>query len=299
MNIKILYYIGIFCLSSILALNHIFYVNNAQNSDRGINLPNVFAISQLTNQSTEGSASDNNSDSMPLARVVYESQSIKLPNSVGIVVWFIVNEAHEDTQKESQKLVSDHNPDYIPTKLIMPQGVSVLFLDADAPWDTPHPHTIEIKDKDTGKVVFSTGKLDYTNSSKAMVLSTGNFTVEDTKYPWMKGEIIVMPNDEFNMKKTLTLGGFITPTNHVGNNKDNDGGVHPGWLGYYREVLPQNGFKILSEFNFHYATCSYCPGKFWPDQKTADHTLIMYGSTQPIEQTVEKLIKLVWDNVYI
>ena len=161
---------------------------------------------------------------MPIARMVYESQSVTLPNSVGTFVWFIVNEAHEDTQKESQKLMSDHNPNYIPTKLIMPQGVSVLFLDADAPWDTPHPHTIEIKDKDSGKVVFSTDKLDYTNSSKAMVLSTGNFIVEDTKYPWNKGEIIVLPNNEISVKKTLTIGGFITPTNQVSNNIDNDGG---------------------------------------------------------------------------
>ena len=33
-----------------------------------------------------------------------------------------------------------------------------------------------------------------------------------------------MPNDEKNVEKTLTVGGFITPTNPVSNNKDNDGG---------------------------------------------------------------------------
>ena len=299
MKIEIICFIGIFCLSSILVSNYILHLINAQNSDGSNNSLNISAIPQINNHSTDGIRIDTNNYSIPLARMVHESQSISLPNSVGTFIWYIVNEAHEDTQKESQKLMSNHNPNYIPTKVIMPQGVSVLFLDADAPWDTPHPHTIEIKDKDTGKVVFSTGMLDYTNSSKPIVLSTGNFIVEDTKYPWMKGEIIVMPDDEMNVEKTLTVGGFITPTNHVSNNKDNDGGVHPGWLEYYKKEIPNNGFKILSEFNFHYATCEYCPGKFWPDQKTADHTLIIYRSTQPIELTLQKLAKMVRDNVYI
>ena len=122
--------------------------------------------------------------------------------------------------------------------------------------------------------------------------------MEDTKYPWMKADISVMPSDEKNVEKTLTVGGFITPTNPVSNNRDNDGGVHPGWLEYYKKEFPNNGFKILSEFNFHYATCDYCPGKFWPDQKSADHTLIIYSPTQPIELTLQKLAKMVRDNIY-
>ena len=39
-----------------------------------------------------------------------------------------------------------------------------MFLDTDAPWDTPHPHSIEIKDKVTGKVVFIQARLDYGNT---------------------------------------------------------------------------------------------------------------------------------------
>ena len=170
MKIEIICSIGIFCLSSILVSNYIFHLTNAQNSDGSNNSLNISAIPQINNHSTDGIRIDTNNYSIPLARMVHESQSISLPNSVGTFIWYIVNEAHEDTQKESQKLMSNHNPNYIPTKVIMPQGVSVLFLDADAPWDTPHPHTIEIKDKDTGKVVFSTGMLDYTNSSKPIVL---------------------------------------------------------------------------------------------------------------------------------
>src|SRR6266540_2826511 len=260
----------------------------------------VLVLSTVANQLTEGISPNRDTDpkSIPSALFVYKSQSITLPKSVGTFIWYIVNEAHEDTHKEAQKLVSNHNPDHIPTKLVMPEGVSLLFLDADAPWDTPHPHTIKIKDKAFGKGVYSTGKLDYTNRSKPTILPAGKYVAEDTLYPWMKGTITVLPSREANIEKNLTIGAFLAPTNQVSDNKDNNGGLHPGSLGYYRVELPKNGFKILSEFNFHYATCSYCPGKFWPDQKTADHTLIIYSTTQPIKLTIQKLAKMVRDNVY-
>ena len=141
MKIEIICSIGIFCLSSILVSNYILYAVNAQTYDSTNNSLNLLAASQITNDSTDGIGIDTNNYSIPHARVVHESQSITLPNSVRTFIWYIVNEAHEDTQKESQKLMSDHNPNYVPTKLIMPQGVSVLFLDTDAPWDTSY-HTL-------------------------------------------------------------------------------------------------------------------------------------------------------------
>jgi hypothetical protein len=49
----------------------------------------------------------------------------------------------------------------MPTSLIIPNGTAIVFLHADAPGDTPNPHTIEIQDS-TGNTVFTTGKLDYT-----------------------------------------------------------------------------------------------------------------------------------------
>ena len=236
---------------------------------------------------------------IPSAQSVYQSQSISLPKSVSTFVWYIVNEAHEDTHKEPQKLMSNHNPDFIPTKLTIQEGVSLLFLDADAPWDTPHPHTIGITDKSSGEVVYSTGNLDYTDSSKPVILPAGKYVVEDKTYQWMKATITVLANHEKNTDNNLTVGAFLAPTNQVANKKDNDGGTHPGWLGYYKTELPKNGFKILSEFNFHYAVCSYCPGKFWPDQKTGDHTLIIYSTNQRIDASLQKLAKMVRANVYI
>ena len=230
------------------------------------------------------------------AESVYQSQSMTLPSSVRTFVWYIVNEAHENSVNERHKYVSDHNPIYLPSNLIIPQGTALTFLDADAPWDTPHPHTINIMDS-VGKIVYTTGKMDYTNTSIPKVLPVGKYSVMDTKYTWMKGNITVSSDQKST--GNLVLGGFYTPTSQVANNKDNDGGTHPGWLGYYKEQFTKNGFRILNTFNFHYATCKYCPGGFWPDQKTGDHTLIIYSTNQPLKQALDKLGKLVWENVYI
>ena len=184
----------------------------------------------------------------------------------------------------------------------MSQGTSLVFLDADAPWDSPHPHTINILDSSSGNVVYSTGKLDYTNSSKPTILPVGKYEITDIKYPWMKGTLTITDNNKVSSGSSISnliIGGFYTPTNQVANKLDNDGGSHPGWLGYYISEFPKNGFSILNKYDFHYATCKYCPGGFWPDQKTADHTLIIYSTSQPLTEALSKLSKMVWNNVYI
>ena len=275
-------------------------------------LPTTTSILPETNNNDNNNAATTNATAaiettttIPTAQSVYTSQSITLPTSVKSFVWYIVDEAHENTYTSSHKKVSNHNPDYLPTNVVMPQGVSLTFLDADAPWDTPHPHTINILESSSGNVVYSTGKLDYTNTSRPITLPIGKYEVIDIKYPWMKGTITVTHNNKNNgssggsSSSSLIVGGFYTPTNQVANNKDNDGGSHPGWLGYYANEFPKNGFSILSKYNFHYATCKYCPGGFWPDQKTADHTLIIYSTSQPISEALFKLSKMVWNNVYI
>jgi len=268
-------------------------------------IPNNLTSNNIANAQEQSStptsiplikANGANNDTIPTAESVYSLQSMSLPMSVGSFVWYIVDEAHENTVSESHKKISDHNPDYLPTNLIMPQGVNLSFLDADAPWDTPRPHTINIVDSTSGNVIYTTGKLGYTNSSQPTTLPVGKYNVIDTKYPWMKGAITVTDQ---KTNGNLVMGGFYTPTNQVANNLDNDGGAHPGWLGYYTNEFPKNGFTIFSEYNFHYATCKYCPGGFWPDQKTGDHTLIIYRTNQPLSEALMKLGKMVWDNVYI
>jgi hypothetical protein len=251
---------------------------------------------QLTKSSLQTNLSNNNT-TIPSAQSVYTSQSMTLPTSVRTFVWYMVNEAHENSATERHKYLSDRNAIYLPTNLVITQGTAISFLNADAPWDSPHPHTINIVDS-FGKLVYSTGKMDYTNSSTPKVLPSGKYTVMDTKYTWMKGNLTVTPQNKSG-NGSLVVGGFYTPTSQVTNNKDNDGGVHPGWLGYYRTEFPKNEFKILSEYNFHYASCKYCPGGYWPDQKTGDHTLIIYSTSQPALDALSKLSKMVWNNVYI
>ena len=255
-----------------------------------------FASNGSGNSTNSGSASE---VGIPNAKSVYDMQTMTIGSSaVKSVIVTIVDEAHEPP-KSNHKHISDRNSYLVPTNLVIQQGVSLSFLDADAPWDSPHPHTLRIMDQSTKVVKYSTGRLDYTNSSKPLMLPAGKYIIIDTKYPWVSGNLTVSPNQNSAANAGLVVGAFYTTTTKVLNNKDNDGGIHPGWLGYYRAEFPNNEFQILSEFNFHYAQCRYCPGGFWPDIKSADHTLIVYGTQQLLPQALSKLAKLVWNNVYI
>lgn len=237
----------------------------------------------------------NSTGIIPTAESIYQSESMELPPSVGSFIILIANEAHESWQDEKHKLITDKNSYYIPKDLRISQGTTVTFLNADAPWDTPHPQTIEIRD-DGGKIVYTTGVLEYTSSSEPTILPVGNYTMVNTEYEATEGTISVT-NEKSN--GNLVVGGFYTPSGQVENNKDNDGGVHPGSLEYFRTEFPKNGFQILSEYNFTYATCDYCPGGYWPDNKTGDHTLIIFATEQPLSDALIKLKKLVKDNVYV
>jgi hypothetical protein len=238
---------------------------------------------------------NNTGVAIPNAKSVYQSESMTLPPSAGSFIILIANEAHESWQDEKHKLITDKNSYYIPKNLVVPHGTTLSFLNADAPWDTPHPQTIEIIDAD-GETVYTTGVLEYTNSSEPVVLPLGNYTIVNTEYEATEGTISVT-NEESN--GNLVVGGFYTPSHQVENNMDNDGGAHPGSLQYYRAEFPKNGFQILSEYNFTYAACDYCPGEYWPDNKTGDHTLIIFATDQPLPDALDKLRKLVRDNVYV
>lgn len=245
---------------------------------------------------------------IPNAESVFKSESMTLPSSLpaaaaenAIVMVFIPNEAHESLEDERHKLITDHNPYFIPTNLVIPQGTAISFINADAPWDTPNPHTIYIKDS-SGETVYSTEVLQYTNSSEPKVLDVGKYTMIDSENEFMKGTITVTTAQKpisSSSSSSLIVGGFYTPTNQVENKEDNDGVFHPGWLNYYKEEFPKNGFNILSEYNFNYAICDYCPGGYWPDNKSGDHTLIIYTTDQPFSVAVDKLEKMIKDNVYV
>ena len=124
--------------------------------------PATTTITSLSPETSNNAAATNTTTAditIATAQSIYTSQSLTLPISVKSFVWYIIDEAHENAYTSSHKKVSDHSPDYLPTNVIIPQGVSLTFLDADAPWDTPHPHTINILNSSSRNVVYSTGKL--------------------------------------------------------------------------------------------------------------------------------------------
>ncbi len=143
-----------------------------------------------------------------------------------------------------------------------------------------------------------TGQLDYTLSSEPVVLpSPGTYNIVDKAYDTKESTITVLDN-ETSIGNSI-VGGFYTPTYQVENPEDNDGISHPGSLQYYKEAFNNDEFDILSEYNFTYATCDYCPGEYWPDNKSGEHTLLIYSTQQPLSDALVKLGKLVKDNVYI
>lgn len=279
-------------LALLLLLSIIVYTTIITNSQASL----AIAWAQQDNLSSISASIRNMTKDIPTGESVYKSESMTLPTSVGSFIILIANEAHESWQDEKHKLITDKNPYYIPKVLVIPEGTNITFLDADAPWDTPHPQTIEVTDNKDGNIVYTTGVLDYTNSSEPITLPVGNYTIVNTEYEAEEGTIMVT-NQKSN--GNLVVGGFYTSSHQVENNKDNDGGTHPGSLQYYRTEFPQNGLKILSEYNFTYAACDYCPGKYWPDNKTGNHTLIIFETEQPLSDTLTKLKKMIRDNVYI
>ena len=285
-----------YLLGSTLALLLLFsitvYTTIITNSQASL----VVAWAQQGNLSSISASTRNMTKDIPTGESVYKSESMTLPTSVGSFIILIANEAHESWQDEKHKLITDKNPYYIPKVLVIPEGTNITFLDADAPWDTPHPQTIEVTDNKDGNIAYTTGVLDYTNSSEPITLPVGNYTIVNSEYEAEEGTITVT-NQKSN--GNLVVGGFYTPSHQVENNKDNDGETHPGSLQYYRTEFPKNGLRILSEYNFTYAACDYCPGKYWPDNKTGNHTLIIFETEQPLSDTLTKLKKMIRDNVYI
>ena len=293
-NINIIYF-SVFL--AIISLSVLIFWSNTNNGNL------IFIYAQ---ENASGVTIDDYS--IPSAESVHTTEILKLPANVDTFVMLIVNEAHESWKDEQHKLITDKNAYFIPTNLVIYEGTKLVFLDADAPWDTPHPHDLRLinlnSPENSGDISFSTGTLNYTNTSEPFTLPVGNYSITDSDYEIKKGTITVLENNIGNINSSsgnnkLIVGGFYTPTNQVKDTKDNDGNSHPGSLAYYRQAFNENGIKILSEYNFTYSKCDYCPEGYWPDNKSGNHTLIIFSSEQPLEQTLEILKKFVKDNVYI
>lgn len=254
-------------------------------------------------------------EDIPYARSVYESESMSLPVFVDYFIILIPPEAHEPWKVPERwygKLLTYKNPYYIPTHLTILEGTSILYLNADTPWDAPHLHKVEVMDS-SEELVYSTGMLNYTDSSEPKVLPVGEYTITNTEHETYnqktksavdaieKATISVKrsSNHKDRKKRNLVVGGFYTPTDHVINNMDKHGQFHSGWLGYYAEEFPKNGFTILSQYNFLDSAFLGLPAEFYASWTPWNHTLLIYSTDQPIQDVLTKLKQMIVNNAYI
>jgi hypothetical protein len=231
---------------------------------------------------------------LPSASSIYQTEIMKIPATVKTVIIYAANELHEDIKTGKHKLISDRNSYFVPKNTIVSNGTTVVIHNADAPWDIPHPHTFIVGSQNSAK-------LDYATNTQEFRLAPGIHKITVADSPWAIGSVEVVSSDAAAaaMPPTLIVGAFYTPTMQVSNPKDNDGGTHPGNLAYYIQEFPRNGLKIESMHNFTYLSCSDCPGKFWPDNKSGNHTLIVWSSTQSLLTVLAELTELTKANVYI
>ena len=231
---------------------------------------------------------------LPSASSIYQTEIMKVPATVKTVIIYAANELHEDIKTGKHKLISDRNSYFVPKNTIVSNGTTVVIHNADAPWDIPHPHTFIVGSQNSAK-------LDYATNTQEFRLASGIHKIIVADSPWAIGSVEVVSSEAAAaaMPPTLIVGAFYTPTIQVSNPKDNDGGIHPGNLAYYIQEFPRNGLKIESMHNFTYSSCSDCPGKFWPDNKSGNHTLIVWSSTQSLLTVLAALTELTKANVYI
>jgi hypothetical protein len=231
---------------------------------------------------------------LPSASSIYQTEIMKVPATVKTVIIYAANELHEDIKTGKHKLISDRNSYFVPKNTIVSNGTTVVIHNADAPWDIPHPHTFIVGSQNSAK-------LDYATNTQEFRLAPGIHKITVADSPWAIGSVEVVSSDTAAaaMSPTLIVGAFYTPTTQVSNPKDNDGGIHPGNLAYYIQEFPRNGLKIESMHNFTYSSCSDCPGKFWPDNKSGNQTLIVWSSTQSLPIVLAALTELTKANVYI
>jgi hypothetical protein len=231
---------------------------------------------------------------LPSASSIYQTEIMKVPATVKTVIIYAANELHEDIKTGKHKLISDKNSYFVPKNTIVSNGTAVVIHNADAPWDIPHPHTFIVGRQNSTK-------LDYATNTQEFRLAPGIHKITVADSPWAIGSVEVVSSDAAAaaMPPTLIVGAFYTPTTQVANPKDNEGGTHPGNLAYYIQEFPKNGLKIESMHNFTYSSCSDCPGKFWPDNKSGNHTLIVWSSTQSLPTVLAALTELTKANVYI
>ena len=84
---------------------------------------------------------------IPQAKSVYDTETMQLPKSVGYFIILIANEAHEDWPEEKHKHITDHNPDYVPTHVVIPKGTAICVSQCRCPLEYATSSHYQSKDR--------------------------------------------------------------------------------------------------------------------------------------------------------
>ncbi len=238
------------------------------------------------------------------AQSMYSKTSYIVPRSIKIWVALIPNESHEDYPDESNKFVSDKNPQMLPQNLILHYGQGVAFYHADAPWDSHHTHVVIMRNG-TGQEVWRKEPLGYPfynkgpSLSSIKILEPGDYTLSqlaDGHKIKIKATTIKVLNEPMEKGASMISGAFYTPTNPVYDPKDNDGGIHYGNLAFYQQQLAAHQWTITSTYDFTYAANN---GSYWPDNKTTQHTLVIWQANKEVDKVKADLDAFTRENTYI
>jgi hypothetical protein len=216
------------------------------------------SVTDITNQTQINSESD----SIPDAKYVYETGTMSLPASVKSFIIMIPDEAHHPP--EDDKTISPKNPNFLPTTLEVLDGTELAFVHGDP----SHTHVEILKDKD-GNVAWETTPVEHPGGSDIKTLSSSGspYSISDKEFTNMEGQINVS-----NEKSTgsLTVGGFFIPT------KD---------LDQYKSEFTDAGFDVISDFGFTTESIQ--------KDLAGDNTLLIYSTSQPVKDAIEKLLPLI------
>jgi len=215
------------------------------------------SVTDITNQTQINSESN----SIPDAQSVYETGTMSLPASVKSFIIMIPDEAHHPP--EDEKTISLKNPNFLPTSLEVKDGSEIVFVHGDP----SHTHVEIVKDK-SGNEVWETIPVEHPGSSDVKSLSSSGspYTVSDKEFTNMEGQINVSNEQSTG---SLTVGGFFVPT------KD---------LDQYKSEFADAGFDVNSDFGFTTESVQ--------KDLAGDNTLLIYSTSQPIKDAIEKLLPL-------
>lgn len=225
------------------------------------NLSTIYAQNDNSNNNNSLTSSTN-INGIPSAQSVYESGKMQLPSDVNGFIISIPDEGHHPLS--DQKTISPNNPHYLPNELIVPSGTSIAFVHGDP----NHIHSETLADKTGGNVAWQTTAVKHPDGSDVKVLPPGTYDITDKKYPDMTGTITVSNNEKSS--GNLVVGGLFVPT--------------PS-LDKYKSDFKNAGLDITSTYDFTSKTVQ--------KDINGPNTLIIYATTQPIQDAISKLSPII------